>query len=106
MGKKSKAAEIDEGVDPLIKQMHADVEEARRICADFTEAAGGRQVEAGPISSDSASAVRSGRFRGRAVRCVREHSRMATQSIDAREARAMPVLCEHVVRVHRRTVLA
>lgn len=28
-----------EGVDPLIKQMHADVEEARRICADFTEAA-------------------------------------------------------------------
>jgi riboflavin kinase / FMN adenylyltransferase len=28
-----------EGVDPLVKQMHADVEEARRICADFTEAA-------------------------------------------------------------------
>jgi riboflavin kinase / FMN adenylyltransferase len=28
-----------EGVDPLIKQMTADVEEARRICADFTEAA-------------------------------------------------------------------
>jgi riboflavin kinase / FMN adenylyltransferase len=28
-----------EGVDPLVKQMHADVEEARRICADFTESA-------------------------------------------------------------------
>ncbi len=28
-----------EGVDPLIKQMHADIEDARRICADFTEAA-------------------------------------------------------------------
>ncbi len=28
-----------EGVDPLIKQMRSDVEEARRICADFTEAA-------------------------------------------------------------------
>jgi riboflavin kinase/FMN adenylyltransferase len=28
-----------EGVEPLVKQMHADVEEARRICADFTEAA-------------------------------------------------------------------
>jgi riboflavin kinase/FMN adenylyltransferase len=28
-----------ESVDPLVKQMHADVEEARRICADFTEAA-------------------------------------------------------------------
>ena len=28
-----------EGVDPLIKQMHSDVEDARRICADFTEAA-------------------------------------------------------------------
>lgn len=28
-----------EGVEPLIKQMHADVEEARRLCADFTEAA-------------------------------------------------------------------
>jgi riboflavin kinase/FMN adenylyltransferase len=27
------------GVDPLVKQMHNDVEEARRICADFTEAA-------------------------------------------------------------------
>ncbi len=28
-----------EGVDPLIAQMNADIEEARRICADFTEAA-------------------------------------------------------------------
>jgi riboflavin kinase/FMN adenylyltransferase len=28
-----------EGVDPLIKQMNIDVEEARRICADFTESA-------------------------------------------------------------------
>jgi riboflavin kinase/FMN adenylyltransferase len=28
-----------EGVEPLVKQMNADVEEARRICADFTEAA-------------------------------------------------------------------
>jgi riboflavin kinase/FMN adenylyltransferase len=28
-----------EGVDPLVEQMHRDVEEARRICADFTEAA-------------------------------------------------------------------
>jgi riboflavin kinase/FMN adenylyltransferase len=28
-----------EGVDPLVKQMKSDVEEARRICADFTEAA-------------------------------------------------------------------
>ncbi len=28
-----------EGVDPLIEQMNRDVEEARRICADFTEAA-------------------------------------------------------------------
>jgi len=28
-----------EGVDPLVKQMRADVEEARRICADFTETA-------------------------------------------------------------------
>jgi riboflavin kinase/FMN adenylyltransferase len=28
-----------EGVDPLVKQMHVDVEDARRICADFTEAA-------------------------------------------------------------------
>jgi riboflavin kinase / FMN adenylyltransferase len=28
-----------EGVEPLVKQMHLDVEEARRICADFSEAA-------------------------------------------------------------------
>jgi riboflavin kinase/FMN adenylyltransferase len=28
-----------EGVDPLVKQKRADVEEARRICADFTETA-------------------------------------------------------------------
>jgi riboflavin kinase/FMN adenylyltransferase len=28
-----------EGVDPLVEQMHRDVEDARRICADFTEAA-------------------------------------------------------------------
>ena len=28
-----------EGVDPLVDQMHRDVEDARRICADFTEAA-------------------------------------------------------------------
>ena len=28
-----------EGVDPLIAQMRTDVEDARRICADFTEAA-------------------------------------------------------------------
>jgi riboflavin kinase / FMN adenylyltransferase len=28
-----------EGVEPLIEQMNRDVEEARRICADFTEAA-------------------------------------------------------------------
>jgi riboflavin kinase / FMN adenylyltransferase len=28
-----------EGVDPLVKQMHVDVEDARRICADFTESA-------------------------------------------------------------------
>jgi riboflavin kinase / FMN adenylyltransferase len=28
-----------EGVDPLVAQMHRDVEDARRICADFTEAA-------------------------------------------------------------------
>jgi riboflavin kinase/FMN adenylyltransferase len=28
-----------EGVDPLIQQMNIDVEEARRICADFTESA-------------------------------------------------------------------
>ena len=28
-----------EGVEPLVAQMNADVEEARRICADFTEAA-------------------------------------------------------------------
>jgi riboflavin kinase / FMN adenylyltransferase len=28
-----------EGVEPLVAQMTADVEEARRICADFTEAA-------------------------------------------------------------------
>jgi riboflavin kinase / FMN adenylyltransferase len=28
-----------EGVDPLVRQMTIDVEEARRICADFTEAA-------------------------------------------------------------------
>ncbi|MBS1886835.1 MAG: riboflavin biosynthesis protein RibF [Actinobacteria bacterium] len=28
-----------DGVDALVEQMHADVEEARRICADFTEAA-------------------------------------------------------------------
>jgi riboflavin kinase / FMN adenylyltransferase len=28
-----------EGVDPLIEQMKIDVEEARRICADFTESA-------------------------------------------------------------------
>ncbi len=28
-----------EGVDPLIEQMHRDVEDARRICADFTETA-------------------------------------------------------------------
>ena len=28
-----------EGVEPLVKQMHLDVEDARRICADFTEAA-------------------------------------------------------------------
>jgi riboflavin kinase / FMN adenylyltransferase len=28
-----------EGVEPLVRQMNADVEEARRICADFTEAA-------------------------------------------------------------------
>jgi riboflavin kinase / FMN adenylyltransferase len=28
-----------EGVDPLVAQMSRDVEEARRICADFTEAA-------------------------------------------------------------------
>jgi riboflavin kinase/FMN adenylyltransferase len=26
-----------EGVEPLVKQMHADVDDARRICADFTE---------------------------------------------------------------------
>jgi riboflavin kinase/FMN adenylyltransferase len=28
-----------EGIDPLVEQMHRDVEDARRICADFTEAA-------------------------------------------------------------------
>jgi riboflavin kinase / FMN adenylyltransferase len=28
-----------EGVDPLVEQMHRDVEDARRVCADFTEAA-------------------------------------------------------------------
>jgi riboflavin kinase / FMN adenylyltransferase len=28
-----------EGIDPLIEQMNRDVEDARRICADFTEAA-------------------------------------------------------------------
>lgn len=28
-----------EGIDPLVAQMNSDVEEARRICADFTEAA-------------------------------------------------------------------
>jgi riboflavin kinase/FMN adenylyltransferase len=28
-----------EGVDPLVEQMHRDVADARRICADFTEAA-------------------------------------------------------------------
>ena len=28
-----------QGVDPLIEQMHRDIDDARRICADFTEAA-------------------------------------------------------------------
>jgi riboflavin kinase/FMN adenylyltransferase len=28
-----------EGVDPLVEQMHRDVDDARRVCADFTEAA-------------------------------------------------------------------